>query len=80
MSIREDFQQNGFIDGINVLPMDRTEYYTKKSEAFIDSYRFHPSFSECTYYRTELILKWVAELASTKQGGLPIIGGHLSGK
>ena len=46
MSIREDFQQNGFIDGINVLPMDRTEYYTKKCEAFIDSYRFHPSFSE----------------------------------
>ena len=64
MSIREDFQQNGFIDGINVLPMDRTEYYTKKCEAFIDSYRFHPSFSEWTYYRTELILKSVAELAS----------------
>ena len=64
MSIREDFQQNGFIDGINVLPMDKTEYYTKKCEAFINSYRFHPSFSEWTYYRTELVLKWIAELAS----------------
>ena len=64
MSIREDFQQNGFIYGINVLPKDRIEYYTKKCEAFIDSYRFHPSFSEWTYYRTELVLKWVAELAS----------------
>ena len=38
MSIREDFQQKGFIDVINVHPMDRTEYYTKKCEAFIDSY------------------------------------------
>ena len=64
MSIREDFEKNGFLSGVDVLPTNRTDYYSKKCKAFVDSYESHSSFSEWTYYRTELILKWVAELAS----------------
>ena len=64
MSIRENFEQNGFVSGIKVLPLDRTEYYSEKCKAFIDSYKSHPNYSEWTYYRTELVLKWVADLAS----------------
>ena len=64
MKLLNDFQNNGFIDGINVLPKEKSVYYRKKCEAFIDSYRFHPNFSDWTYIRTELVLKWVAELAS----------------
>ena len=62
MSIAEDFEQNGFISEVEVLPMDRTEYYSEKCKTFIDSYRSHPAFSVWTYYRTELVLKWVADL------------------
>jgi ectoine hydroxylase-related dioxygenase (phytanoyl-CoA dioxygenase family) len=64
MSIRNDFEQHGYLSGINVLPMEKARYYSEKCMAFIDSYKSHPDFSEWTYYRTELVLKWVAELAS----------------
>lgn len=64
MNNRKIFEQNGFISGVEVLPVERARYYSEKCRAFIDSYRSHPGFSEWTYYRTELVLKWVAELAS----------------
>ena len=64
MTLREDFEQKGFVFGINVLPVARTEYYSEKYKLFIDTYQSHPNFSEWTYYRTELVLKWVADLAS----------------
>jgi len=64
MSIREEFENNGFISELDVLPLDRAAYYSEKCTAFIDSYSSHPKFAEWTYYRTELVLKWVAELAS----------------
>ena len=64
MGIRQDFERNGFVSEMEVLAPKRIEYYFEKCKAFIDSYRSHPSFSEWTYYRTELVLKWVAELAS----------------
>ena len=66
MSVRGEFEQQGFVSGIDVLPLERAEYYSEKCKAFIESYSSHPSFSEWTYYRTELILKWVSELASEK--------------
>lgn len=64
MSIRGEFERHGFISGVDVLPFERAEYYSEKCKAFIDSYSSHPNYSEWTYYRTELILKWVSELAS----------------
>jgi len=64
MNIAGDFEQNSFVSGVEVLPVDRTDYYSEKCRTFIDSYKSHPAFSEWTYYRTELVLKWVAELAS----------------
>ncbi len=64
MSVREEFEQHGFISEIDVLPLERAKYYSEKCKNFIDSYSSHPSYSEWTYYRTELILKWVSELAS----------------
>ena len=64
MNLREAFDEQGFLTGIEVLPPDRAEYYAGKCSAFIDSYSTHPSFSEWTYYRTELVLQWVAELAA----------------
>ena len=64
MNIRENFEQDGFITGLGVLSLEKTRYYSGKCTAFIDSYKSHPNFSEWTYYRTELILKWVADLAS----------------
>ena len=62
--IQSEFELNGFVSGIGALPVDRTEYYSKKCRTFIDSYQSHPSFREWTYYRTELVLKWVADLAA----------------
>ncbi len=66
MSIREEFENHGFVSEIDVLPKERIEYYSEKCKAFIDSYSAHPNYSEWTYYRTELVLKWVSELASEK--------------
>lgn len=81
MNIAGDFEQNGFVSGVEVLPADRTDYYSEKCRAFIDSYRSHPAFSEWTYYRTELVLKWVA-LSPVNQfcGGMQMLrGSHLHG-
>lgn len=64
MSIRADFEQHGFISEIDVLPPERAEYYAEKCRSFIDEYGSHPSYSEWTYYRTELVLKWVSDLAA----------------
>ena len=64
MSIRNEFEQRGFISAIDVLSPERVEYYSERYKAFIDSYHSHPNYSEWTYYRTELILTWVSELAS----------------
>jgi ectoine hydroxylase-related dioxygenase (phytanoyl-CoA dioxygenase family) len=64
MNIRNDFEQHGYLSAIDVLPREKARYYSEKCMAYIDSYKSHPDFSEWTYYRTELVLKWVAELAS----------------
>lgn len=64
MDIRKDFELFGFVSGIDVMPLNRVEYYSEKCRNFVGSYHAHPNFPEWTYYRTELILGWVAELAS----------------
>ena len=64
MGIREEFESVGFASGVNVLSQEKTDAYSNKCAAFVSDYQSHPSFSEWTYYRTELILKWVADLAS----------------
>ena len=64
MSIRNEFEQQGFVSAIDVLSPERKEYYSGKCRSFVDSYNSHPAYPEWTYYRTELVLKWVSELAS----------------
>ena len=64
MNIRGEFEQNGFVSAIDVLPPERAEYYSAKCQSFVDSYSSHPNYPEWTYYRTELVLKWVSELAA----------------
>ena len=63
MGLRTAFEQQGFVTGVDVLSPQRAEYYSGKCKAFIDAYASHPDYSEWTYYRTELLLAWVAELA-----------------
>ena len=64
MNIRQEFERNGFVSGIEILPPGKVEYYSESCKSFVDSYQLHPEFSEWTYYRTELLLKWVSELAA----------------
>ena len=63
-SLRNTFEQQGFITEIDVLSPEKTGYYTRQCQAFVDAYHNHPNYSEWTYYRTELVLKWVSDLAS----------------
>ena len=64
MSLRGRFEQQGFISAVDVLPPGKVDYYSEKCKQFVDSYRAHPDYAEWTYYRTELVLKWVSELAA----------------
>ena len=63
MHIQEAFNKNGYVTGLDALPQERVEHYREHCMAFVDAYSTHPSYSEWIYYRTELLLKWVADLA-----------------
>ncbi|MEM7195657.1 MAG: phytanoyl-CoA dioxygenase family protein [Pseudomonadota bacterium] len=64
MTLNADYDLDGFVTGIDVLPAEKTQYYSEKYQTFIDTYHSHSRFSDWTYYRSELLLKWVADLAS----------------
>ena len=64
MSIRDQYEQHGFVSAVEVLPTEKANYYAEQCRSFIDAYKDHPGYPEWTYYRTELLLKWVADLAA----------------
>jgi len=66
MNSREDFERDGLLACVDILPPERTAYYAGRFVEFIEQYREHPNYPEWTYGKTELLLGWVVELASEK--------------
>ena len=64
MNSKDEFEVIGFITGVDALSPQRVDYYSEKYRSFIAQYHSHPDYSEWTYYRSEVILRWVAELAA----------------
>lgn len=64
--LRQDFERDGLLACVDVLPTARATHYATKYAEFIETYRQHPSYPEWTYGKTELLLAWVVELASEK--------------
>ena len=66
MTHKQDFNLDGFLAPIGVVTTDRVSTYARHCSSFIEEYSTHPDFSEWTYGKTEILLRWVAELASEK--------------
>jgi ectoine hydroxylase-related dioxygenase (phytanoyl-CoA dioxygenase family) len=64
MGLRQDYERDGFLTAIDVVPPTTIKTYSQKCSKFIEMYSAHSSFSDWTYSKTDLILRWVAELAS----------------
>ena len=58
------FERDGLLASVDVMPAARADVYAEKYRAFIDRYQGHPDYSRWTYGKTELLLRWVVQLAS----------------
>ena len=66
MTIKKNFNRDGFLTAIEAVSPDKAARYFNKCSNFIEQYSTHPSYSEWTYNKSEMILRWVAELAAEK--------------
>jgi ectoine hydroxylase-related dioxygenase (phytanoyl-CoA dioxygenase family) len=65
-TLRKNFNRDGFLTAIDAVPSAKAASYFHKCSNFIEQYSDHPSYSEWTYNKSEIILRWVAELAAEK--------------
>jgi non-heme Fe2+,alpha-ketoglutarate-dependent halogenase len=64
MSLRQTYNRDGFLTALDVIPPDKAAVHARKCTQFIDRYNTHPDYPNWTYGKTEIILRWVAELAA----------------
>ena len=64
MSLRRKYNHDGFLTAIDAIPPAKAAAYCCKCTQFIEQYSSHPDYSDWTYGKTEIVLRWVAELAA----------------
>ena len=64
MTVKQKYDQQGFITAIDALSPDKAAVYFRKCVDFVEKYSTHPRYPDWTYNKTEIILRWVAELAA----------------
>jgi non-heme Fe2+,alpha-ketoglutarate-dependent halogenase len=64
MSLRQKYDHDGFLTAIDAMPPAKAAAYSRKCTQFINQYSAHPDYSDWTYSKTEIVLRWVAELAA----------------
>ena len=64
MTLKQKYNHDGFLTAIDAIPPEKAEVYSRKCAEFIDKYNTLPAYPEWTYNKTEIILRWVAELAA----------------
>lgn len=64
MTLRHDFDRDGYLTAIDGVSPRKAAAYSQKCSGFVGKYSAHPSYAEWTYGKTEIILRWVAELAA----------------
>lgn len=66
MTLKQAYNQDGFLTSIDVVTPSRIAAYSQNCSDFIKEYSAHPNYPEWKYGKTEIILRWVAELAAEK--------------
>lgn len=66
MTLKKEYDREGLISAINVIPVDKAAVYSEKCSNFVNQYNNHPNYKDWIYGKTELILRWVADLAAEK--------------
>lgn len=61
--IARRYWDDGFVAPIRLLADDETRAYRADLEHFVRSYAGAPAYDEWTYFKSNLVLKWVADLA-----------------
>jgi non-haem Fe2+, alpha-ketoglutarate-dependent halogenase len=64
MSLGQKYNRDGFLTAVDVMPYDKADSYARKCIQFIESYNTHADYHDWTYGKTEIVLRWVAELAA----------------
>jgi len=64
MSLRRKYNHDGFLTALDVVAPDKAAAYCRKCTRFIDQYGAHPDYPDWTYGKSEIILRWAAELAA----------------
>jgi|TARA_B110000091_G_scaffold104799_1_gene113831 non-heme Fe2+,alpha-ketoglutarate-dependent halogenase len=64
MNLRQKYDHYGFLTAVDAISSAKAAYYAKKCTEFIEQYSTHSDYSDWTYGRTEMVLRWVAELAA----------------
>ena len=62
-SIRTSLAVNGFVAPVDILDGETAAVYRGHLESFMQSYQDHPDYGQWTYFKSHLVLAWVAELA-----------------
>jgi non-heme Fe2+,alpha-ketoglutarate-dependent halogenase len=64
MDLKQKYNHDGFLTAIDAIPPETAEIYSRKCVEFIDNYNTHPHYPDWTYNKTEIVLRWVADLAA----------------
>ena len=60
----DDYDTDGFVKRARLIPEDRIGHYRDRLEAFIRDYGRDPRFGDWCYFKSNIILPWVVDLAT----------------
>lgn len=63
MNVSTSLQRDGYAAPVDVLTPQASAPYRARLERFISNYQDHPDYGQWTYFKSHLLLTWVAELA-----------------
>lgn len=62
--LRSTYQRDGMVPEVDVLSWQEAKAARQNLQDFISQHRDVPSYADWTYFKSHLVLKWVAELAA----------------
>ena len=62
--ISQAFLQDGMVPSLSLLSPDKTKLYREEMVRFVAAYGEHPSYKDWTYFKSHIVLHWVAQIAA----------------
>ncbi len=62
-SLASDYKRNGYVSHVPILNENETAKLRRQLKAFINEYGQHPQFNDWCYFKSHLLLPWIADLA-----------------